>query len=371
MTKLYEFLAKNKVNGDFGIEIECEGQNLPIIAAGSAWNQCDDGSLRGEYPLSRSEYVLRKPLNHAEAVKAVNYLVDLGKGNNSVFNFSFRTSVHVHVNVTDLTVNQYLNMVYTYFIIEESLIRYCGDERIGNRFCLRLRDAENIIQYLTSLFADTERTLYRLNLEELKYAAINLAATPRYGSLEFRGMSGNLNPEYISVWLKALGSLREFATKFKDPRSIHDYYLKVKPAKFLADVLQDSYRFFSYEDEVHDMNTNFSLTIDLPYAFKEFIPPKPVKQPKQAKLIGRKADRIIFDEIVANPMVAVDIEDGYDIEVDLDIPPPDDLPNDLVKHVANHNLELFKREFRIREGAIVPRAPQIIPVGIGAGEPAW
>lgn len=361
MTKLYEFLGKGRVKGDFGIEIECEGANLPVIPAGTAWNQCDDGSLRGEYPLSRSEYVLRKPLNIDECDAAIKYLIEQGAKCKSVFNFSFRTSVHVHLNVTELTVNQYLNLVYTYYIIEEALIRYCGDERVGNRFCLRLRDADNLVNHLTMLFNDTARVLYRLNLEELKYAAINLAATPRYGSLEFRGMSGNLNPDYIRVWLKALGSLREFATKFENPKKIHDHFVQTNPSLFLEEVLQDSYRFFSYEDEVHDMRTNFSLSLELPYNYVETkIPEKEVKPKK----IEMRFDDLVAGDIPqvrpAEPFGDVNlIQDDYDLRrhewaVNL----PQNLDRNLLKEVYDMHLLTWRnaKEDRIRFN-LIPDMP--------------
>lgn len=269
MKKLHELLRKEVRKGDFGIEIECEGANLPILDGMNPFIQLDDGSLRGLFPESRSEYVLRSPDSIENVMKSVEGLIALGKANKTKFDFSFRTSIHVHMNVQQLTANQYLNLVYTYYIIEEALMRYCGDERIGNRFCLRLQDADEINRTIHRLLRDFEHEILRLNMDEIKYAALNMAATTRYGSIEFRGMQGNLNPDYIRIWLRALLSLREFACKFDDVTKVHDFFVSTKPTEFLKDVLQDVYNFFSYENEEHDMRTNFSLTIDIPYVFKQ------------------------------------------------------------------------------------------------------
>ncbi len=343
MTKLYELLAKPNKKGDFGIEIECEGERLPVLMPGNAWNQCDDGSLRGEYPHGRSEYVLRKPLSLDDSMAAIMDLIKQGEDNKAKFDFSFRTSVHVHLNVLDLHIHHYLNLVYTYYIIEESLIRYCGDERIGNRFCLRLRDAEFIINQIGQLFADAPRYLFHLNMEELKYAAINLAATARYGSVEFRGMAGNLNPDYIRIWLKALHNLRTFAQQYDTPKQIHDLFVNTHPSKFIEMVLGDVYRFFAYENEVNDMRTNFSLSIDLPYMFKEvnIVQPKP-KQKIPDKLI-RAEDLAAVNMMNVRWVVNGNELDNYDLtgmewEVDLDI--IDNPPNVALQDALLHG---FKR----------------------------
>jgi len=356
MTKLYELLAKANKKGDFGIEIECEGERLPIILdVGCAWNQCDDGSLRGEYPSGRSEYVLKKPLALDASIDAIMDLIKRGEANKTKFNFSFRTSVHVHMNVLDMHIHHYLNLVYTYYIIEESLIRYCGDERIGNRFCLRLRDADFIINAIGQMFSDPARFIHHLNMEELKYAAINLAATARYGSVEFRGMAGNINPDYIRIWLKALYNLREFSQQYADPRKIHDLFVNTPPAKFLEMVLGDVYRFFTYENEVNDMRTNFSLSLDLPYMFKE------VKIPAEKPKVKPKLNKIVWDDIEdefapvgmgrgamlappVRPMDAGVIEDydltGMEWEVNLNIL-PDDANNIIQRNILNE-FAMFK-----------------------------
>lgn len=269
MKKLSELLKlRNNHKGLFGIEVECEGANLPAIVP-KQWGIHDDGSLRGRYPTERAEYVLHEPLLLDEAIKAVSDLRTHLDGVKAKLDFSFRTSVHVHVNVSDLTIDQYANMIYTYLLLENGLVRYCGNDRIGNRFCLRLQDAEGFIESLGLLFRNGVGALRNFNMDYLKYASVNVAATPRYGSLEFRAMQGNLEVEYISNWIKALNGLKEFAKRFNNPREIHDFFVRNDPSKFMQEVLGDVYRFFSYENEVDDMRLAFSLAIELPYVFED------------------------------------------------------------------------------------------------------
>jgi hypothetical protein len=267
MTKLYELLQlRKRQDGDFGIEIECEGNNL-AVPKNDIWNTVDDGSLRGEYPHGRAEWVFRRPHSLEDSIKELESLAKYQADNNAELNFSFRTSVHVHMNVQDLTFDQYLNTVYTYLLLENALVRYCGNERIGNRFCLRMQDAEGLSELLYGLFNKGPKMLDYFSKETAKYASINLAATKQYGSLEFRAMQGNLSVPYISTWLRALYNIREFAKQHKDPQAIHDAFVKMSPSEFMGTVLQDEYRFFSYEDEVNDIRHAFSITLELPYAY--------------------------------------------------------------------------------------------------------
>lgn len=269
MKKLSELLKLRKVpEGVFGIEIECEGEKLPALLP-EQWDIHDDGSLRGRFPDQRAEYVLREPLSldkAIDAVKALRNTIDVFK---SELDFSFRTSVHVHVNITDLTTDQYLNMLYTYLLLENPLVRYCGNDRIANRFCLRLQDAEYFTETLRTVFQEGTTALRQLNMDNLKYASVNIAATPRYGSLEFRAMQGNMETEYISNWLHALNNIKEFAKRFETPRHIHDFFVRNEPSQFMREVLGDVYPLFSHEDEVHDLRLAFSLTIELPYVYED------------------------------------------------------------------------------------------------------
>ena len=266
MTKLCELFPFKRKLGDFGIEIECEGKGLANFES-DKWNIVDDGSLRGRFPDERAEYVLHSPLLLNDAIKAVNDLRNLQIANNAKMDFSFRTSVHVHLNVQQLTYPQYLNLIYIYLLLEEPLVRYCGDERIGNRFCLRLQDAEGLLDYLFDMFRQGPNCLFAFPEDAVRYAAINIAATRKYGSLEFRAMRGNMEVPYISTWLRSLYNLREFAKRFDNPQAVHDHFVKSSPSQFMAEALGAEYMYFSYPGEVYALRHSFSITLELPYSY--------------------------------------------------------------------------------------------------------
>jgi hypothetical protein len=267
MKKVFQTLGLEKVQpGTFGIEIEAEGKGMEEVAT-KYWRTEDDGSLRGEYPHSRAEFVLKKPIERGLVKDAVKELIAALP--DAKLDFSFRTSVHVHLNVQDLTHTQLLNVIYTYLLLEEPLMTYCGKERKGNRFCLRLADAEGVINILQGLFSDGPRSIRNFNGDQVRYSAINIAALQKYGSLEFRAMRGNMEVETIHTWTEALFKIKSFAMACKDPKEILKIFQEKDPKVFLKTVLQEVADPFIYPRMVKDMQRSLSLSLDLPYCFKE------------------------------------------------------------------------------------------------------
>lgn len=268
MTKLFKLLGLNKpVVGDFGIEIECEGKNIAPINS-KTWGSEADGSLRGNYPETACEFVLKKPILFKDVEQALDELI--GHEINAEFNFSFRTSVHIHVNVQELTSTQLLNLIYTYLLIEQPLVNYCGDGRKGNRFCLRLRDAEGMIEVLSNLFRQGGDGLRYIPADHMRYASINLEAFKKYGSIEFRAMRGTMDKAIILPWVQMLNSIKQYALEMKTPKDIHEEFRAYGSVGFLNKVLgqENSQRVMTPNAE-REMNESYSLSIDLPYSYVE------------------------------------------------------------------------------------------------------
>lgn len=308
MKKLYELFKIKQIAGDVGIEIECEGNNLnPVNEKG--WKTVDDNSLRGEFPHSRCEWVLKKPINVEDVLPAMQWLEDSQREAHP--EFSFRTSVHVHVNVQQLTVNQIVNMAYTYFICETVMMNYCAPHRRGNRFCLRMEDAEGIQNFFTKLISNNEARWPILNPDDaVRYAALNFEAMWKYGSIEFRGLEGTLSPEKVNTWASALVMIREFAKRFDNLQQIHDFFVKNSPNMFLDNVLGGYSEAFKYPGFAQDLRKGFSLTIDFPYAFKKVdnIPaPNPVIVDRALKRAQVNPVRVLMDDIdFRNPIFVGD-----------------------------------------------------------------
>jgi hypothetical protein len=268
MEKVYKIIKKPLVKADFGIEIECEGKNLPFLTQGY-WHSEDDGSLRGVYPDSRCEYVLSKPIPFRECAVAIQELVGAMKTNKATPVFSFRTSVHIHMNVGDYTEEQLLNLIYTYLLLEEALINYCGKERKGNRFCLRLNDAEAILETLQMFVnRDLGYMIRNANLEQsVRYASINLAAIAKYGSLEFRGMRGTLDEGVLNNWIGILWTMGNWAKAKNNIIEIYELFCELGSIEFLKHVVGDYSPLLLYPKLKQDMERSLSLSLDLPHKY--------------------------------------------------------------------------------------------------------
>lgn len=249
-----------------GIEIECEGARLqPVLT--KYWNTEADGSLRGEYPHGCCEFVSNGPLPKGSIKTALTSLFNHQK--DAEFKFSIRTSVHIHVNVGMLTSDQVFAMVYTYLLYENVLMRKCGDTRIGNRFCLRIEDADGALQTLCKLIGYSQGQLKISNPHDvIRYSSVNIESLWKYGSIEFRGMEGNSDVNRIHDWALTLLAIRDYALKLKDIRDVFNSYLNLGPEGLFDLVFPngDGYKYPGWVDDVHH---SFSITMELPYSYKE------------------------------------------------------------------------------------------------------
>jgi hypothetical protein len=285
MKKLYETWGQRQVAGDYGLEIEVEGTNKEVIDP--RWVMHHDGSLRGR----SAEYVFKAPLLKFKVKPALVFLAK--ELEDQPVDFSFRTSVHVHMNVQQLTLPQYLNVLYTYLLLEEPFINYCGRERKGNRFCLRLQDAEGFLYYLQHLFrVDGFANLGAIDEDAVRYAAVNIYASRKYGSLEFRSMRGTLDVDVLTTWVEALDRLRTYAMKMEDPMAIHKQFMKDSPLAFMQSVLGDVSPAFEYPRAVRDMQRSFSLSLDLPYAYERSVEDQKNLEEKRKKLVNAPAPQV-------------------------------------------------------------------------------
>ena len=308
MEKLQNLLKREAVAGEYGIEVEVEGEGIAEIQS-NLWITERDGSLRGNYPNQAAEFVLKKPVSFHNAVKAVNTLFRTQRLQGAKLNFSFRTSIHVHMNMLNYTLPQIYNTIYTYFLIEDVLVEYCGASRKANRFCLTANAAEGILDIVKHIFVQGERgidEIKRLNGDAVRYAALNLHGLRKYGSLEFRAMRGTDDIETIVNWLTALHNLKEFATKYKSVADIHDEFLHQGPKDFLKAVLGDVYESFSIPEEEQMLNRSFSITLDLAHAVPEMKEEKPKEAAKPDD--GLKEDFAMWDRDEVNRRIRAEVE---------------------------------------------------------------
>lgn len=208
---IFKVDRKYITKGVIGVEVEVEGSNLPAHVEG--WRLEHDGSLR-----EGIEYVFVKPMSVEQGMSTLDNLAVAFKENNSEVPESVRAGVHVHINVQDMDVVQLFTFITCYLVLEDTLIKYCGENRQGNLFCLRATDAQFLPFILHEVIRNKE--LYRLHHDDLRYASINLKALGEYGSLEFRAMRSTPDIEAIKTWVNMLLSIKEASTSFKNPKEV-------------------------------------------------------------------------------------------------------------------------------------------------------
>ena len=210
--KAFKIPKSRITSGDVGVEIEVEGDNLPDVE--QYWRAEHDGSLRGE----SIEYVLRKPLDMPQVRDSLSYLNTMYLDNDTVVHESVRAGVHVHINVQELTMVELYSFITAYIILEDILIKYCGEYREGNLFCLRMRDAEYLLYELEQVASDKDYSKFQSDI--LRYSSLNVCSLWNYGSLEFRAMRGTRDLDIIGDWAEILLNLRNESLKFETPAQI-------------------------------------------------------------------------------------------------------------------------------------------------------
>lgn len=261
-------MAGKPVPGDLGIEIEAEGTKTgqsPIVQWDKNrvklakplefWHAKGDNSLRNglEYvtmmavPLPRLHDVMTE---WATVTQGTRWRHD-----------SIRTSVHYHVNVSMLTPTEILTAIMGWWLLETPVVDLQGPTRVGNLFCLRVSDAEHLVTDLMASMEQDPLPLLGQNLSDnVKYAALNMNAIRRFGSLEFRFNRGTVDPHEIERWGRFLHEMVHGFAKMKHPRNLIELFetqgpkglLKVAVPMWLAQaIIQQP----GWEDKI---NSNYS-----------------------------------------------------------------------------------------------------------------
>ena len=222
--------CKRQQDKDIGIEIEIEGTSLKYPIS-RFWNGKSDGSLRG----NALEYVLKSPVHRDKTKSRLLSLKTELIEHGSILNPSDRCGVHIHVNCQDLTVKEVINFAIVYLILEDLLVEMCGENRIGNLFCLRASDAETIISALRR--CKQENSMDRIQHNRYRYASINLAALSKFGSVEFRAFQTPQNIMKIQGWINILLRIKDTSLEFKEANDIIESVSFGGPEVFVRNIL--------------------------------------------------------------------------------------------------------------------------------------
>lgn len=255
--KIYRHLGQQLVTADLGIEVEAEFIREPKNASG--WMNHDDGSLRG---YSR-EYVT-PPIGMGEVDTYLKSLYKATSTNGQEIVYSFRAGVHVHMNCQNMTTNDLIKLVMLYYLFEIPLTDFCGEDRVGNSFCLRGVDAEESVNQF--IYAIRNRDLTLLNTDNIRYSALNFKSIPRYGTVEFRAMGTYPNLDKVKEWIDILFRLRDYSKGFENSGEILAKFSESSVEDFTKEVFGDLYdTFFPEGVDSEEIYAGLELAQDIKF----------------------------------------------------------------------------------------------------------
>lgn len=257
----------NNYKGEYGIEIETETKSAYDHPEFFFWRTHGDGSLR-DYGV---EYILKQPIGYREIQDALKEFDEKTK-HLAFIKDSFSTSVHAHVNMLNESITTMGNFMTLYFLFENLLIRYSGPNRRSNLFCLPTIDAEETFMWARSMFEAIQQKDYRrlvLPENQAKYAALNLSALGKYGSLELRSFRGETDTKIISDWFGIIHSILQYARQKHNPKMIMESF-KDKGMKLRDEVFGDYAKLLTWPDDEKLVETNVFYAGSIAYSVKSW-----------------------------------------------------------------------------------------------------
>ena len=240
-----------------GVEIELEGfRNGAPDVDQNFWEVKSDGSLRD----NGLEFIFRQPIMGADVISALkDFAENIGKPK-----VSSRCSVHVHVDFRDANFNQILNFLMVYLVFERSLIKYHGDAREDNIFCLPFYRAEvALMNVIKAIHKDEGSIAKSFNGQEERYNALNVKSLPRFGSIEARHMPGSYDTKKILEWINILLSMKKFAMSSEELINIPAIFSGLGPEHFTHEVFGEYSKAILYPNMDMDMYNGVRLAQDV------------------------------------------------------------------------------------------------------------
>jgi hypothetical protein len=222
-------------NTYIGIEVEAENLQVWHQQASPYWRMTEDGSLRN----NGREFV-SIPIKAFRVENALRTLFDTQI--NQDIDFSDRTSIHIHMNVRTMTLEQLKTMILLYLVFEKTLFRYVHPDRYNSIFCVPLNETS----FGDNLFHIFHSDILSVNWS--KYTALNLCPIFEKGTIEFRQLHGTKNVAEIVNWVNLILCLKKAALK--------------NPSEYLWDKVKTLNTSSQYHEFANEIFGNFITHLD-------------------------------------------------------------------------------------------------------------
>lgn len=205
--------AGHRWDDTFGIELELENvrqREDGTIGDFDYWRHHRDGSLLGGM-----ELVLNPPRNGPRLVSAINeFYAFTGE-----YTGGLRTSTHVHINASDLTVGQLRSVILFTYAIENPLFRVVGESRKWCGYAMGL--SEMAPRRFRNIMRTTSNQTFSSAIHAPRggerYYGLNVASIQKHGSLEFRHFPGAPTREELESWLDLVKGLKRLGQAIPVP----------------------------------------------------------------------------------------------------------------------------------------------------------
>lgn len=193
-----------------GIEIEAENVTDPLRKGVKLWEVVNDPSLRN----GGNEFIT-KPLFGEDLIAALSEFEGLCNTIKVKPRFTWRTSVHIHMDVRDMDLDTLNRLLVLYIIVENHLFSYCDPLRWDSIYCLPVIRAPRVIYHWGKLISSANNknvmAVRQAINAAVKYQALNLLPIMKQGSIEFRHLQGTYKKDTILLWINLLLSLKKTA----------------------------------------------------------------------------------------------------------------------------------------------------------------
>jgi len=231
----------------------------PIIFGKGYWYVKYDGSLRND----GVEFVTDK-LCGKDLSLALHELNDYFKTLSHNPTESDRCSVHVHLDIRDLSKTEFIRLLIDYAVFETVLFNYCGKHRLENLYCLPFARSDMFKKTLADMYTSfEERTKFTHMIRGFpKYSALNVGASSRYCSLEFRQYGGTTDMMKIKEWINIIMCLKKNC-KGNSADNLHNDISRYGYSNYLERVFGKYSKVLDYNDCEADIIEGVRLAQDI------------------------------------------------------------------------------------------------------------
>lgn len=203
-------IASSVANADhrwpffMGIEFEIENQ-IGDIPDRAYWLAHRDESLRNGI-----EYVTAVPMAGAH----LEHALDAYYNCEMRYTSGPRTSTHIHLNMTEASVNEVRAMLMIVYTIESGIFSLVGGGRKWASYCSALN--EMAPHRLLEIFSPEANRIARglsPSRHQEKYFGFNCSSLRKHGTMEFRYFTGGISRDKLEFWLDFITSLKRAAIK--------------------------------------------------------------------------------------------------------------------------------------------------------------